>query len=438
MKQILYEFAKKLPIVDYHNHLSVADIQENKRFLNITELWITPDPYKHRAMRMCGVAEKFITGDASAKDKFIKWCETIPKLIGNPLYKWSLMELETIFATTDFSEPAKLYDFCNEYLAKNEITPSALLENFNVEFACPCASISDDLSAFQNNFVIAPSLRGDDIVSPTVEFVKKLECITECEINSLNVFQNAICERLDSFKNVGCKFVDHALDNGFAFYDDDGENTKRFESVLSGHCSEADREKLTSYLLVFLGTEYAKREFVMQLHIGAERFTSTKLRETAGPAGGFAGIGNCVNVKALTRLLDTIDCAEYGLPKTVLFTLNPADNAVISTLSGSYSNDGVSGLVTQGPAWWWCDHQKGITDMLENTTVFSVLSNFIGMTTDSRSFLSFVRHDYFRRILCNWIAEKVDKEEFPNDLETMKSLVYKLCYENAKNSIGGK
>ena len=192
------------------------------------------------------------------------------------------------------------------------------------------------------------------------------------------------------------------------------------------------------YLLVFLGKQYAKREFVMQLHIGAERFTSTRLREIAGPVGGFAGIGNCVHVKSLTKLLDAIDLTSYGLPKTVLFTLNPADNAVFSVLSGSYAKDGVSGLVTQGPAWWWCDHQKGMTDMLENTTAFSVLSNFIGMTTDSRSFLSFVRHDYFRRILCDWIAKKVDEGVFPNDFEVLTNLVYQLCYENAKKATGGK
>lgn len=438
MNRILYDFAKQLPIIDYHNHLSVADIRENKRFSDITDLWISPDPYKHRAMRMCGVEEQYITGAASDKEKFIKWCETIPKLIGNPLYKWSLMELEILFGTTDFSEPEKLYGLCNEYLANNEVTPESLLTKFNVEFACPCASVTDDLTDFANNAKIAPSLRGDDMVSPTKDFVQKLERVTDTEIKSLDAFKQTICQRLNAFKEAGCKFSDHALDNGFAFCEDDGENEKRFRSVLAGNCSDTDREKLISYLLVFLGTEYAKRDLVMQLHIGAERFTSTKLRETAGPAGGFAGIGNCVNVKALTKLLDTIDCSEFGLPKTVLFTLNPADNAVISTLSGSYSKDGVSGLVTQGPAWWWCDHQKGITDMLENTTVFSVLSNFIGMTTDSRSFLSFVRHDYFRKILCNWIVEKVKKEEFPNDLETLKNLVYKLCYENAKNSIGGK
>ena len=438
MKQKLYEYANKLPVIDYHNHLSVPEIRENKRFTDVTELWITPDPYKHRAMRMCGVEEFYITGNATNKEKFIKWCETVPKLIGNPLYAWSYVELEAVFGKVELSEPEKLYEKCNTYLAENEVTVNTLLQKFNVEFACPCASITDDLSAFENNALIAPSLRGDDMVVPTSEFIKKLADASDSAIYDLKSYCDAICKRLDAFKNADCKFTDHAIDNEFKFYEDDGQNEQRFKAVLEGDASIKDKEKLTSYLLVFLGKQYAKREFVMQLHIGAERFTSTRLREIAGPAGGFAGIGNCVHVKSLTKLLDAIDLTSYGLPKTVLFTLNPADNAVFSVLSGSYAKDGVSGLVTQGPAWWWCDHQKGITDMLENTTVFSVLSNFIGMTTDSRSFLSFVRHDYFRRILCDWIAKKVDEGVFPNDFEVLKNLVYQLCYENAKKATGGK
>ena len=438
MRQKLYEYANKLPVIDYHNHLSVPEIRENKRFTDVTELWITPDPYKHRAMRMCGVEEFYITGNATNKEKFIKWCETVPKLIGNPLYAWSYMELKEIFGKVELSEPEKLYEKCNTYLAENEVTVNTLLQKFNVQFACPCASITDDLSAFENNALIAPSLRGDDMVTPTAEFVKKFADVSDSAIYDLKSYCDAICKRLDDFKNADCKFSDHAIDNEFKFYEDDGQNEQRFKAVLEGNASTKDKEKLTSYLLVFLGKQYAKRELVMQLHIGAERFTSTRLREIAGPAGGFAGIGNCVHVKSLTKLLDAIDLTSYGLPKTVLFTLNPADNAVFSVLSGSYAKDGVSGLVTQGPAWWWCDHQKGMTDMLENTTAFSVLSNFIGMTTDSRSFLSFVRHDYFRRILCDWIAKKVDEGVFPNDFEVLKNLVYQLCYENAKKATGGK
>ena len=205
MKQKLYEYANKLPIIDYHNHLSVTDIKENKRFTDIYELWIAPDPYKHRAMRMCGVEEIYITGNASNKEKFIKWCETIPELIGNPLYAWSYMELEAVFGKVELSEPENLYEECNAYLAEHEVTVNTLLKNFNVEFACPCASITDDLSAFENNPFIVPSLRGDDMIAPTKEFIKKLADASDIKIFNLKSYCDAILKRLDAFKNAGCK-----------------------------------------------------------------------------------------------------------------------------------------------------------------------------------------------------------------------------------------
>lgn len=436
----LYFVVKDLPVIDYHNHLSVSDISENKRYSDIYELWIAPDPYKHRAMRMCGVFEDFITGNATNKEKFIKWCETVPKLIGNPLWIWSHMELSLVLGIDEKinSENAEvLYNRCNTYLEENEITVSTLLDKFNVEYACPCASLTDDISCFCDSTRFAPSLRGDDIVSPTKDFIRNLADITGHEINSLADYINAISERLNEFKECGCSFSDHALDNGFKFYEDDKKNEQRFSQVQDGSLEKCEKERLASYILAFLGGQYAKLGFTMQLHIGAQRFTSTRLREIAGPAGGFAGIGNSVDVNSLTSFLDSLEQREHGLPKTIIFTLNPADNALISVLSGSYSKDGVAGLITQGPAWWWCDHKLGITDVLENIASFSVLYNFIGMTTDSRSFLSLVRHDYFRRILCNWIAEKTENGDFTDDRDSLYMLVKNLCYINAKMAIGG-
>ena len=439
LARILYKYVRNLPVIDYHNHLSIKDIWENRRFYDIYDLWIKPDPYKHRAMRMCGVQEKYITGDASNEEKFIKWCETVPYLIGNPLYHWSQAEVNAILEVRQLpnaKNAKKLYKKCNTYLKDNEITVKNLLEKFNVEFACPCASLVDDISLFPDN--LAPSLRGDDIVSVSSNFIKELDKITNIEINDLPSFKKAVTARLEEFKAIGCCFSDHALDNGFLYYEDDGKNDERFKCALSGEIDKENREKLFSHILTFLGNEYAELGFVMQLHIGAERYTSSTLRVKVGPQGGFAGIGNGVDVTSLTKFMDTLDRGEKGFPKTVLFTLNPADNALISVLSGSYSKDGVSGLVTQGPAWWWCDHKTGIIDVLENVSAFGVLYNFIGMTTDSRSFLSFVRHDYFRRILCDWVAEKVHKGDFPNDLKTLKELVYMICYGNIKQTGGIK
>lgn len=433
-KQI-YEKVAKLSIIDYHNHLSIEDISNNKRFYDVYDLWIKPDPYKHRAMRMCGVAERYITGDASKEEKFLKWAEVLPKLQLNPLSHWSAMELELVFGIKESlheKNAKKIYEQCNEYLKNNAITALSLLETFHVEYACPCASLIDAVESFLENKRLAPSLRGDDILLPSQSFLSRLEEKTSIKITTLSDFECAIEKRLEVFVKVGCRFSDHALDNGFIYYKDDGKNAVRFTRFLRGETSEEECKRLSSYILTVLGKLYAKHGFVMQLHIGAQRYTSTRLRNLVGPSGGFAGIGNSVDVSALTIFLDKVDCSEYGLPKIVLFTLNPADNALISVLSGSYSKDGESGLITQGPAWWWCDHKLGMVEMLENTSAFGVLSNFIGMTTDSRSFLSFVRHDYFRRVLCDWLSRKYVSGEILCPLNDLQNMAIDLCYHNAK------
>jgi glucuronate isomerase len=431
----LYVEVSPLPIIDYHNHLSIEDISKNKRFYNVYDLWIKPDPYKHRAMRMCGVDERYITGDASKEEKFLKWAEVLPKLQLNPLSHWSAMELERVFGIKEFlnvQNAKKIFEQCNFYLQNNAVTVGSLLDLFQVEYACPCQSLIDDFTCFVDNKRFSPSLRGDDIILPTKSFLKNLEQTSQIKISSLLDFEVAVEKRLKDFRGVGCRFADHALDNGFTFYEDDSKNGQRFEALISDTISKEDQDKLSSYILVRLASLYAKYNFVLQLHIGAQRYTSTRLRKCVGPAGGFAGIGNSVNVVSLTRFLNAVESAENGLPKILLFTLNPADNALVSVLSGSYAKDGVDGLITQGPAWWWCDHKLGMVDMLENTATFGVLSNFLGMTTDSRSFLSFVRHDYFRRVLCNWLAEKYESGEMLCEIKDLTDIAIDLCYNNAK------
>ena len=438
----LYEAVKNLPIIDYHNHLSVSDIREDKRYFDIYELWVKPDPYKHRAMRMCGVEEKYITGHGSDPDKFRKWCETLPKLVGNPLYLWAKMELEMVFGITqmpDENNAEEIYEACNRYMAEHVVSASSLLEKFKVQCACPCVSLTDDISVFASNDMIFPSLRGDDMTDVTYAFVKKLEAAAKMQITDLKSFQQAIDSRLKEFMDSGCVFSDHALDNGFRFYTDDGKNDARFARVLNGQTlAGEEKARLFSYMLEFVGSKYAQYGFVLQLHIGAMRYTSSVLREKAGAAGGFAAIGNSADIASLTTYLDTLDRKETRLPKIILFTLNPADNAMFSVLSGSYSKDGVKGLITQGPAWWWCDHKQGIWEMLENSAPFSVLTNFVGMTTDSRSFLSFVRHDYFRRILCDFLGEKFEKNDFCCSYEHLKKMAISMCYENAKELMKNK
>ena len=429
--------AKGLALIDYHNHLVFEDVAENKNFENITQLWIVSDPYKLRAMRMCGVAEELITGKADDYQKFSAWCSIFPRLIGNPLYYWSLMELETIFGIEEKPNEhnaKRIWDETNAKLRLPEYTARNIYKRFKIEYCAPCCSIISDISAYKDESGIAPSLRGDDLIFPNISFIETLENSVGVKINALSDLSKAISQRLDAFHAAGCRFSDHAIDDGFTYKIDDGNNEERFLKILNGDSlNKEDSEHIASALLLVLGSEYAKRNWVMQLHIGALRYTSTRLRQIAGAAGGYAGIGNNNIISDITKFLDDLEQKEEGLPRTVLFTINPAQNAALSVLSGSYSKDGVSGLVQQGPAWWWCDNLLGIREVLDVLSTYGVLSNFIGMTTDSRSLLSLVRHDYFRRVLCGWIGEKVLKDEFPNDYEELKTLITNICYTNVKN-----
>ncbi len=435
-KKLYEEVAKNLPIIDFHNHLSVEDITSNKEIENVAKLWVISDPYKHRALRILGFNEDLITGNADDFSKFQVWYNSLPSLVGNALYDWAIMELKTVF-DYDYDKTVSARDCYNELNKKLKgKTVKDILSNFNIEYSAPCADIASDLSPFDKSIGLCPSLRGDNLLLPNGELIKKLQKLTNVKINSIDSYLNAVDIRLKEFKEKGLVFTDHALDNGFTYIKDDNKNPARFKKLIKGKAlSESDTVKLSSFILKSLATLYAKNNFTLQLHIGAQRRTSDRLLKLAGPAGGYAGVGETANLLSITNLLNDIENSSYGLPKILLFTLNPSDNAVMATLSGSYSKSGTPRLISQGPAWWWCDHYKGITEMLENFMSHSVLSTFIGMTTDSRSPLSFVRHDYFRRVVCNFIANKVLEDRIPNDKELLSNLIAKICYQNAKGEI---
>ena len=437
-RRLYHEVAEEFPVIDYHNHLSVADLASDRICENIYELWLKPDPYKHRAMRICGVPERLITGEGSAREKFFAWCHIFPMLVGNPLYHWSAMELSRVFGIEELpcdANAQSIWDRANAVIGDRAYSMLSLLRGFRAEYIAPCAALNDSLTWTGKKYglTVAPSLRGDDLLLPDRSTLSALEKNTGIRIATLEDYRQAVAQRLDAFAAVGCRFTDHALDNGFRYLSDDGENTRRFAGLLAGEVlGEADRNALRSQNLRMLGGEYASRKFTLQLHIGAQRTTSTRLRELAGAAGGFASIGNCMDVRSLTSLLDDMEQAPAGLPKTVLMTLNPADNSAVSILSGSYAKDGVTGLIGQGPAWWWCDHLTGMTEVFESVSAYGVLSAFIGMTTDSRSVLSFVRHEYFRRVLCKWMGEKAARDELPDSFEALAPVVRAVCYENVR------
>ena len=427
---------KDLPIIDFHNHLPVKDIKENKVYSDFTELWIATDPYKHRAMRILGVDEFYITGQAANYDKFKKWAECVPMLIGNPLYDWVIMELHQVFGIDDALNPEtcdKIWNAVNAMLARPDFTTEKILERFNISHSAPCCSLCDDISFFADSENYAPSLRGDDILAPTPVLIQKLSEIVGFAIKSTDDYFAAINVRLDAFHATGCRFSDHALDDGFTFVNHCANVDSQFNLAINGEAY--NKEVLQSYILTTLAGMYASKNWTMQLHIGAHRHTSDRLRTIAGPAGGYAATG-CCDFSSIIELLNACENTDSGLPRTVLFPLNAADSAATSIISGSFSKDNAKALVQQGPAWWWCDHNLGIRNVLENIASYSVLSTFIGMTTDSRCLLSFVRHDYFRRVLCDWLADKVLAQHYPNDIELLKKIAQKICYYNAADLSG--
>ena len=403
----LYEqYAKDAPIVDFHNHLCVAEIAADRRYGDLTELWLTPDPYKHRLMRICGVEEVFITGAAEPFEKFEKFCEIFPYLAGNPVFDWSKMELSSVFGIERLpsKENARyIFDAVGEQLASPEYSCGGILRRFRIAYQSPVAQLMEDLSDFHAPSC-APSLRGDQLLAPTEELLTRLGVTAGDEAG----YFRAISRRLDAFDAKGCRFADHALDHGFFA---DPAQGKR---------------------LVKLAAAYAERGWTLLLHLDAKRQTSRRLARIAGPAGGYAAVGGSFDIAKLCDLLNEME-QQGGLPDTVLFPLNPGDQAPLAVLQGSFSQDGTASKVQLGPAWWWNDHALGIRNTLNCVASYGALSQFIGMTTDSRSILSFLRHDYFRRILCAWLAEQNEAWQLPEAV--LGQIAAKICYQNAMDKI---
>ncbi|MCF0069699.1 glucuronate isomerase [Dyadobacter sp. CY261] len=445
-RALFHDTAERLPIIDFHNHIDPAPLAANTHFTNIYQVWVKNDPYKHRAMRIYGIAEAFITGsEASDYDKFLAWAECMMQTVGNPLFHWSCMELQRVFGINELLTPSnarQIWERANEVLASEGFGALDILKKFNVETLCTSDDLLDDLA---NHSLLAgadvgvsclPSLRGDSILAFDRHWTVQLQQVSQIEITGLDAYKDAIINRLDFLDRQGCLLSDHSLDAGFR-YVSTGESVadNLFARVIRQESLDTeDLVALQSNLLHFLGQQYARRQWKMQLHIGANRFTSTTLRNKLGPAGGYASIGNAVDVHSVSRLLDDLD-VQNSLPKTILYTLNPADNAVFASLTGSFSEDGVRGKVQFGPAWWYNDHYEGIVQQLVTLSSYGLLSASIGFTTDSRSILSFSRHEYYRRIVCNLIGTWAEEGKLPDDPGFLGELVSNISYYNIKNWI---
>ncbi len=441
----VYSAIGQLPLIDYHNHLNPADLSSNRKFRNIADAWVLHDPYKHRAMRICGVPEKNITGGAGDKDKFLSWASTVPKTVGNPLFVWSALELKRIFGIDNpLSEKNadELWDFCNSELNKEGFGAADILKKFGAEVICTSDGVTDDLSCHQTatktqQIKVLPSLRGDSTVNigrqGFMEWLNGFEIQGNKPIRNLDDYKSCIIARLNKFTEAGCKLADHSLDSGFCF----APTTEKmaaliFNNLLRGKGLDKNEECLfENYFLHFLGEEYSKRGWTLQLHIGAQRFTSSRLRGLSGPAGGYATIGNSCNISGLCSFLDGLE-KKGRLPRIILYTLNPSDFEPFATLTGSFAEDNKPGKIQFGPAWWYNDHFEGINKHLAKLSGYGLLSHFIGMTTDSRSVFSFSRHEYFRRILCNYIASMAEKGIIPDDFEMLVRLAGDISYFNSK------
>lgn len=427
---LYFEVAKDLPLIDYHNHLNYRDISEGRSYEDITEAWLLLDGYKHRAMRICGVDEAFITGSASRKEKFLSWCKTVPMLMGGPLYDWSKKELQDVFSidlAINAENAESIWEQANAMLATDGFSAKGLYDRFPVKYSAPCAEIQASLAPFDAVETMVPSLRADNLLTPTPALIDFLSKDANISICSIDDYLAAISHRLNAFSEKGCCFSDHSLDNGFRYKRDRRLAESAFSQLRNGKpLSEDERLALRSEILVRLSGEYAARGWTLQLHMGAQRTTSTRISRLPNVCGGYASIGNSIQVDSLIHYLDDVEQGEYGLPhKVIIYTLNPIDNAINAILSGSFVG------VTQGPAWWWCDHLYGIREMLDHFANYSVLSTFVGMNTDSRSILSLCRHDYFRRVFCGWIGEKIERGEIPYDVDILTEITKSVCYENA-------
>lgn len=443
----LYEnAAAEAPIFDFHCHLDPQEVWENKSYENITQIWLGGDHYKWRTMRMHGIGEKYITGDATDWEKFAAWAKTVPYLIGNPVYHWTHLELKMFFGIDKVLSPEtaqEIWEECNDKLQKPEFSARAFIEKANVKFI---GTTDDPVSTLEYhqllnndetfNTIIAPTFRPDGalfIERPTfTNWVDKLAQVSGEKVDTLDSFLSALKQRVEYFHENGGRASDHDIQK-MEYVETTKEQVETiFVKRLSGE--QITNDELVAYrifLLKELGKMYAEKQWVMQLHMGAMRNNNTKMKELIGSDTGFDSVGEANMAEGLSRFLDSLE-QENSLPRTVLFNLNQKDNLVLAGMMGNFYEEGVPGKVQLGSGWWFVDHIDGMEKQMKDYANVGLLSHFIGMLTDSRSFLSYVRHDYFRRILCNILGEWVEQGLAPNDMKHMEQMVRNISYHNAE------
>ncbi|CAK6489102.1 Uronate isomerase [Pantoea sp. Nvir] len=450
-RRLYHDYAKDQPIFDYHCHLPPQQIAENYRFANLYDIWLKGDHYKWRAMRANGVPEAFCTGDASDREKFNAWARTVPHTIGNPLYHWTHLELRRPFGITDtlLSEKTAdaIWDRCNALLAQDDFTARGIMQQMNVKMVGTTDDPLDDLQhhralAQDGSFdvKVLPSWRPDKAFNIEADgflaWIEKLESLTDISVRRFDDLRSALSKRLDYFAEHGCKVSDHALDVVLYAEADDATLDAILAARRAGKTPDAEAiAQFKTAVLVWLGGEYARRGWVQQYHIGALRNTNRRQFELLGPDVGFDSINDRPLAEPLAKLLGAQNL-HNALPKTILYCLNPRDNEVLATMAGNFQGEGEAGKMQFGSAWWFNDQLDGMQRQMTQLAQMGLLSRFVGMLTDSRSFLSYTRHEYFRRLLCQMIGRWVENGEAPDDEALLGQMVQNICFNNARDYFG--
>jgi glucuronate isomerase len=446
-KALYHEHAAKMPIYDYHCHIPAAQIAEDKRFDNLTQIWLYGDHYKWRAMRTNGVPEEFCTGKASDWEKFLKWAETVPHTLRNPLYHWTHLELKRPFGVKKLLGPdtaKEIYDQCSELLRTPDFSVRGIMRKMNVKLICTTEGPLDTLEHHKKirkdgfEIKVHTAFRPDkglavEDVNSLNEWIDQLEDIAGVYITDFDAYLTALRKRHDFFHTNGCRLSDYGLETAYAEDYTEKEIKKIFNKLRSGENLNKDEQlKFKSAMLYEMALMDSDAGWVMQLHLGALRDNNTRMLKTLGPDTGFDSIGDFEIAKPLSRFLDRLD-RDNKLPKTILYNLNPRDNELMATMIGNFQDGSVPGKMQYGSGWWFLDQKDGMEKQINALSNLGLLSRFVGMLTDSRSFLSYPRHEYFRRILCNILGSDVEAGLIPNDMKLLGQMVENICFNNAKN-----
>ena len=446
-RRLYRQFAAQQPILDYHCHLSPRDIAENRQFANLFEIWIEGDHYKWRAMRANGVQEKYITGDATPYEKFLAWARTVPYTLRNPLYHWTHLELQRYFGIhelLDETSAPSIWERANAAL--QTLTTHAILQKFNVEVVCTTDDPTDDLrhhrASAQSNLPtrVFPAFRPDKALAidnpDFAAWVDKLSAAANVEIHDLSAFLAALRKRHDDFHSLGCRLSDHGLNHCYATPCSERMAAAIFTKARERQSITQDEHtQFASFMMLFFGRLDAEKGWTKQLHLGALRNVNTAARQKLGADTGYDAIGDFSQAEHLSAYLDLL-AKESALPQMILYNVNPADTFQFATLIGCFQDGDRPGKIQYGSAWWFLDQKQGITAQLDALSNVGLLSRFVGMVTDSRSFMSYPRHEYFRRVLCDIIGQDVLRGELPDDDAILGRLIQDICYRNAKQYLG--